>query len=108
MQDREEMVRAVVAGLALAGVLYLADPLYFILLLAGPVVTGVVVAARDGAARWAVIPWVVSGLALLVYDFAVHREDVAFHAVVTVITALMARGAHASVAAVRRRRRRLA
>ena len=104
MGDRESTIRAVVAGLALGGVLYLADPIYFVLLLAGPVVTGIAVAARGGAPRWAVVPWLVAGAAVLAYDYAVNREDVAFHVVTTVVTALLARGAHAATALVRRRR----
>lgn len=86
---REWLVRSVVAGVVLAALLYVLDPLYFVALLVGPVITGLVVALRGAALRWGLGPWVVAGLALLVYDGAVNGEDVAFHAAATVVTALL-------------------
>ena len=98
----ESRTRVLVGGLALAGVLYLLDAVYFPLLLVGPPVTGVVVGLRGGQRETAVGLWVVAGLALLVYDAAVNREDVVFHVVVTAFTALVAWGAWALAS--RRRR----
>lgn len=86
----EKKLQIAVAGLALAGLLYLADAAYFPLLLVGPPLTGLLVARRAGSAGVAVGVWVAAGLALLVYDGVVNREDMAFHAVVTVVTALTA------------------
>jgi hypothetical protein len=100
----ESRTRVLVGGLALAGALFLLDAVYFPLLLAGPPVTGVVVGLRGGRRETAVGLWVVAGLAVLVYDAVVNREDVVFHLVVTAFTALVAWGAWA----VASRRRRVA
>ena len=94
-QGTERAVRVVVAGLVLGLVLLALDAVYLALLLVGPPATGVLVARRRADAGWAVGPWVVSGLFHLVLDAVVNQEDVAFHAVVTVFTALLAWGAWA-------------
>jgi len=101
----EWAVRSTVAGLLLGVALLALDDIYLPLLLLAPLVTGVVVARRRAAARWAIGPWVVSGLFHLVYDAVVNQEDVVFHAVVTVFTALLTWG---SWAVARPRRQRVA
>lgn len=98
----ESALRVVVAGLALAGAMYLLDAVYFPLLLVGPPVTGVLVARRGGRRTAAVGPWVVAGLGVLAYDAVVHREDVVFHVAVTAFTALTAWAAWALRARTRR------
>lgn len=100
----ESRVRVVVGGLVLAGALYLLDAIYFPLLLVGPPVTGVLVGLRGGTRAVAVGLWLVAGAALLVYDAAVNREDVAFHVAVTVFTTLVAWGTWALAARLRRGR----
>lgn len=91
----ELRVRVLVGGLLLAGCMVLLDAAYFPLLLVGPPLTGVLVGRRGGPREVAVGLWVVAGLAVLVYDAVVNQEDVVFHVMITVVTALIAWGAWA-------------
>lgn len=89
----ESQARVMVGGLALAGAMYLFDAVYFLLLLLGPLVTGVLLGWRDGRRSTAVGLWLAAGLVLLAYDAVVNREDVVFHLATTGITTLLAWGA---------------
>ena len=95
MDGRERWVRITVAGLLLSALGWV-DPLYLPLILLGPLVTGVVLGRKGLAREWAVGTWVVAGLGALISDALINQEDVAFHAVVTVVTSLLAWGAWAA------------
>jgi hypothetical protein len=65
----------------------LGDEWFFAIVLPGPLVTGILVGARHGDTRLAAATWATSGLFWLVLDWIVNREDVAFHAVLSVVMA---------------------
>jgi hypothetical protein len=95
---------SVVAGLLLSQAAWI-DPLFVPLVLAGPPISGAVVASRGGAVRWAALAWAVAGLGMLVSDWLVNHEDVAFHAVLAVVMAVLATIGGLVTAAVRHRAR---
>jgi hypothetical protein len=66
------------------------DPIFIPLVLAGPLAVGAFAAVRGLALRPVVVVWVVAGLTMLVSDWVVNHEDVAFHAIVTVLMAALA------------------
>ena len=80
---------AAVAG-QLVGLLGYVDPLFVVLVVAGPLVTGAIAAARGVRAAWPAVLWASAGLNMLWLDWVVAREDVAFHAALSVVTALLA------------------
>lgn len=65
------------------------DVSFPLFMLGGPLVTGAVLAARGGRWRIGAAAWSVAALFWLVLDWAINHEDVAFHAVVSVIFALL-------------------
>lgn len=81
------------------------DPIFIPLVLAGPLVTGAIAASRGITLRRISFVWVVAGLTMLVGDWVVNREDVAFHAVLTVVMALLAGGGWSLGSRLGRRRR---
>lgn len=86
--------RNVALGAALIAALSWVDPLYLVLILFGPLLTGLVVGLRGAAWRPAAAAWGIAGLVTLVADLAINGEDAAFHAAATVITiALLRAGA---------------
>ena len=87
----KQIVVAIVVGFAI-GQLGWVDPVFIPLVLAGPVAVGAFAAARGIPLIPVVVLWVTAGLTMLVSDWVVNREDVAFHAVVTVLMSLLASG----------------
>ena len=88
MNQRIAVVLATVAIAALAWV----DPIYIPMILFGPIVSGLVAGAKGVAPRVVAIPWFAAGIVTLIADLAINGEDVAFHAVVAVVTAGVAAG----------------
>jgi hypothetical protein len=84
-----QLVVAVVIGIAV-GQLGWIDPIFIPLVLAGPIAVGAFAAARGIDLSPVVALWVVAGVTMLVGDWIVNREDVAFHAVVTVLMTILA------------------
>jgi hypothetical protein len=84
-----QLAVAALAGLAI-GQLGWVDPIFVPLVLAGPLSVGALAAARGLALRPVLVLWVVAGLTMLASDWLVNQEDVAFHAVVTAVMALLA------------------
>jgi hypothetical protein len=82
-------VAAVLIGV-LVGQLGWVDPLFVPLVLAGPLVSGAVAAGAGVTYRWIAVLWLSAGLAMLVGDWVVNREDVVFHLVLAVVMALLA------------------
>lgn len=68
------------------------DPLFFPLIVLGPVVTGAIAAARKNSYLWIATVWASLGLATLWYGVLVQHdaEDVGFHVAITVIMPLLA------------------
>ena len=76
---------SVVLAVAIAALAWI-DPLFLPLIALGPIATGLVLAdPREAAATW-----LLAGGLMLVSDLVVNHEDVAFHAVLTVVMTLLA------------------
>ena len=86
------MKRLLIAALIgqLVGCLGWIDPLFVPLVLAGPLVTGGMSAWRRLPVSWAAVLWFSAGINMLWTDWVVNREDVAFHAVLALVMALLA------------------
>jgi hypothetical protein len=95
----------VVASLAI-GALAWVDPLFIPLVTLGPLLSGLVAGSYRVRPRIVAIPWFCGGVLMLVSDLLINHEDVAFHAVIAVFTALIAAGAVALARRVRRSRSR--
>jgi hypothetical protein len=93
-----------VLGGLLVSALFWVDPLFIPLALLGPIVSGVVLAARGVGSRPVAVLWIVAGLGAVVSDFVVEQEDVLFHLVLTVVMVALAAGSWRLVRALRRRR----
>ena len=60
------------------------------LVLAGPLITGAVLAYRRVSYAWVAVLWASTGLAMAASDWVVNREDVLFHLALAVIMPLLA------------------
>jgi hypothetical protein len=78
------------------------DPIFIPLVTIGPLVAGLAAGAMGVDARTAALPWFLGALLVLVSDLVANGEDVLFHAVVAVFTALVAAGAAALARRLRR------
>jgi peptidoglycan/LPS O-acetylase OafA/YrhL len=68
--------------------------LEFVIVLLGPLLTGLVMRLRGWPWRLGAASWALNGLVMLTYDWALNNEDQAFHAVLTLtMAALVALGA---------------
>jgi hypothetical protein len=65
------------------------DASFPLFMLGGPLLTGTVLAARGARWRIGAAAWALAALIWLVLDWAINHEDVAFHAVVAVLFALL-------------------
>jgi hypothetical protein len=80
----------VLAGLAAINAVVfspLGDEWFFVIVVFGPLLHGAVVALRRADVRLAAITWAACGLLWLVLDYAIHQEDVLFHAVLALVMA---------------------
>jgi len=103
MSTRTQLVVAIAVG-QVVGLLGYIDPLFIPLVLAGPLVTGAVAAARGISMSLVVAVWVSAGLNMTVMDWVLLREDVVFHLVLTVVMSLLAMAGHAVVRVIASRR----
>lgn len=99
----KQIAWAVVVGIAI-GQLGWIDPLFIPLVVAGPIITGAVAATRRIPLGAVVACWGAAGLTMLVEDWIVNHEDVAFHAVLTVVMGTLAAASWTTTAWVGRRR----
>lgn len=83
------LVTAVVLG-QFVGLLGWIDPLFIPFALAAPPITGALAARHGLPVVWIAVLWVSAGVNMLWTDWLVNREDVAFHAVVAVVMAVLA------------------
>ena len=103
MSTRTQLVVAIALGQAV-GLLGYIDPLFIPLVLAGPLVTGGLAAARGISMGLVVAVWVSAGLNMTAMDWLLLREDVVFHLVLTVVMSVLATAGYGVVRAVTRRR----
>lgn len=81
----------------LVGLLGWVDPIFLLLVLAGPPVSGAVAAARGVPCRWIALLWCSAGLCLAWTDWVVNREDVVFHLGLSLVMPALAAGGWAVV-----------
>jgi hypothetical protein len=86
---RKKIVIAAVAG-QLVGLLGWIDPLFIPFVLVGPLVVGAVAAARQLPLVPVMVLWASAGINMLWTDWLVNRADLVFHAVLSVVMALLA------------------
>lgn len=103
---RSPLVLSLVAGVAI-GQLGWIDALFIPLVLAGPLATGAVAAARHVALRWIALTWLAAGITMLVGDEIVNHEDVLFHGVLSVVMAGLAAAGWSTVVLLTRGKRRV-
>jgi hypothetical protein len=107
VERKELIVRsvsiAVVAGLVIGALAWI-DPLFIPLVLAGPVISGAVGAARGVPYRWIALAWAVAGVSMVISDWIANHEDRAFHAVLTVVMVGLAGTGWLAARALRRTR----
>ena len=66
------------------------DPLFVVLVVAGPLVTGALAAAQGVRYRWIAALWCSVGIGMAWSDWVVNHEDVAFHLATAVVMPLLA------------------
>ena len=103
MNTRIQIIVAAILG-QLVGLLGWIDMLFFPLLLAAPLITGAIAAARGISLAAVAVLWFSAGLNMLWTDWVVNREDVLFHGVVSVLMPLLAALGYGAVRLFSRRR----
>jgi hypothetical protein len=103
--DMRPLPVSIASGLALSALAWI-DPLFIPLVIAGPPISGALAASRGIPYHWPALAWTVAGIGMLVSDWLINQEDVAFHAALTVLMAAFAALGAAVTAGIRRRRRR--
>lgn len=83
------------AAAALIAALAWVDPLFLPLIGLGPIVSGLAAGATGTPPRTVAVVWFTAGLLVLVSDLVINGEDVAFHAVVALVTAGLGSGSAA-------------
>ena len=96
-------VIAIVLGHLVAQLAWV-DPIYLPLVLVAPPVTAAIAAGRGVPLSLVVLVWASAGVCMLWLDYALYREDVAYHAVLTVVMSLLAAAGYGIVTLVTRRR----
>ena len=66
------------------------DPLFIVLVVVGPLVTGALAAAHRVRLAWIAVLWCSVGIGMAWSDWVVNREDVAFHLATAVVMPLLA------------------
>ena len=83
------LIYAAVLG-QFVGALGWINPLFIPLVLAGPPVSGAILASRGVDYRWIAVLWASAGLGMLWSDWLINREDVLFHLALAVIMPMLA------------------
>ena len=89
---RTQWLSAIVVGLAITALFWI-DPIFVPLALLGPLVAGAIAGARAVPWPWVAVAWTVAGVGAIVSDWVVNHEDVAFHALLTVVMVALASAA---------------
>ena len=66
------------------------DPLFIPLVLAGPLLTGAILAYHGVSYTWVAALWASTGFGMTWMDWVINREDVAFHLALAVIMPVLA------------------
>jgi hypothetical protein len=66
------------------------DPLFIPLVLAGPLLTGAILASRLVSYAWVAVLWASTGVGMAWSDWVVNRSDVVFHLALAVLMPLVA------------------
>lgn len=88
----KQLSYAVLAGLVIGALAWI-DPLFIPLVLAGPIVTAAVAASRGVRLAPVALAWAIAGVSMIISDWVLNHEDVAFHAVLTIFMPALAAGA---------------
>jgi hypothetical protein len=102
-----QLAYAGLAGVAIGQLAWI-DPLFVPLIVAGPIITGALAATRGIRLRFVIAAWAAAGITMLVEDWVVNHEDVAFHAGLTVVMAALTAAAWVTTARIGRHRVRAA
>ncbi len=102
----KNIVIAVVLG-QLVGLLGYIEPTYVLLVLAAPLVTGAIAAARRIPLLLVAVVWASAGLNMLWVDWVRYEEDVIYHLALSVVMPLLAAAGYGLVTLVTRAQRRL-
>ena len=103
MTTRSHIIVAVLVG-QLVGLLGYVESIFVPLVLAGPLVVGAFGAARRVPLAAVVALWLSAGLNMTVMDWALYREDVVFHLVLSGVMALLAAAGYGIASLLTRRR----
>lgn len=90
----------------LVGLLGYIDPIYVLLVLAAPLLTGAIAAARKIPLVLVAALWASAGICMTWVDWVRFREDVAYHLVLTVVMPALAAAGYGIVVGIGRLRRR--
>ena len=101
------LLYAVLLGQLLAQLGWI-DPLFIPLVLAGPLLSGAVLAARAVRFAWVALLWASTGVGMAWADWVVNREDVAFHLALALVMPLLAGIGWGAIRLTARRRARAA
>jgi hypothetical protein len=66
------------------------DPLFIPLVLAGPLLTGAVLASRRVSYAWVAVLWASTGVGMAWSDWVVNQSDLVFHLALAVLMPLLA------------------
>jgi hypothetical protein len=66
------------------------DPLFIPLVLAGPLLTGAILASRRVSYAWVAVLWASTGVGMAWSDWVVNHSDVGFHLALAVLMPLVA------------------
>jgi hypothetical protein len=78
-------------------------PLFFTLVLAGPLLSGAILSYRGAGYAWVATLWASAGCGMAWMDWVINREDVVFHLALAVIMPLLAGIAWVAVRLTQRR-----
>ena len=83
------LVYAVILGQLVAQLGWI-DPLFIPLVLAGPPLSGAILASNRVSYSWVAVLWASTGLGMLWTDWILNDEDVLFHLALAVVMPLLA------------------
>ena len=91
----KQLTFVILAGLVIGALAWI-DPIFIPLVLGGPIVTGAVAASRGIRLTWVALAWAIAGVSMILSDWVINHEDVAFHAALTFVMPALAAAAWAA------------
>ena len=101
--NRNRIITAIVLG-QLVGLLGWIDPLFLVLVLAAPLISGGIAAVRRIPLLLVCVLWCSAGLNMLWTDWVVSREDVVFHLALAILMPALGAAGYGLVSLATRRR----